>query len=67
MLEQVCSGCGLWEAAGSYCSRCALPTGSAAWYRNGDITSRRRLQRMAQGLPRPPAHDASSMDEDLLT
>ena len=40
-LEQVCPACGLREAAGSYCSADAAPTGPADW--------RRGASRRAQG------------------
>jgi hypothetical protein len=33
-LSQVCSVCGVVEAAGSYCSSCLTKTGPAAWCKN---------------------------------
>ena len=35
-LEQACPDCGVWEAAGFYCSGCERPMGPADWYPNGD-------------------------------
>jgi hypothetical protein len=39
-LEQACPDCGVWEAAGFYCSGCDRPMGPDDWYRNGDETRR---------------------------
>lgn len=39
-LEQACPDCGVWEAAGAYCTGCHRRMGSADWYPNGDLTRR---------------------------
>ncbi len=40
-LEQACPDCGVWEAAGAYCTGCYRPMGPDDWYSNGDETRRR--------------------------
>lgn len=49
-LEQACSACGRWEAAGFNCSGCGRPMSQVEWYRNGDM-ARRNAARDAAGKP----------------
>jgi hypothetical protein len=46
-LEQACTDCGRWEAAGYYCTWCYLPTAPADWYPWGSDTARRAAARAA--------------------
>ena len=54
-LDQVCPACGLWEAAGSYCTRCLFITGPETYYLKGDVAERQRRQSIAGKIGSPPA------------
>lgn len=51
-LEQACSDCGTWEAAGRYCTSCLRPMGPADWYRNGDKDRRAIAHQRAAEIER---------------
>ena len=51
-LEQMCSDCGRWEAASTWCSWCSGPINPTDWYGNGDQAERtRRLPSKAPADP----------------
>ena len=63
-LEQACSECGRWEAAGAYCSGCDRQMGPDDWYPGGDRGRRQKalggaqtpVKRPRQALAAPSRH-----------
>jgi hypothetical protein len=53
-LEQACSDCGRWEAAGAYCTGCERPMVAADWYPNGQAGRREATRQFAALRARTP-------------
>jgi predicted Fe-S protein YdhL (DUF1289 family) len=71
-LEQACPDCGVWEAAGAYCTGCYRSMGPDDWYPNGDETRRavahqRAAEKAATRVKRPRGRPRGHLDADAST
>jgi len=69
-LEQACPACGVWEAAGAYCTGCTRPMGPDDWYGNGDETRRavahqRAAEKARTRVKRAPGRPRVHVDADV--